>query len=361
MRKAIFLLTIILMGSLSFAQRKTENIVIVTMDGLRWQEVFAGMDSALANNLEFHEGDSQYIFDNYWHNDPDERRKKLLPFFWGTIQNEGQLLGNRNLGSMVNTANPHWFSFPGYSELFTGYADTAINRNSYPANPHVNVFEFLNSQKKLKGKVAAFGAWNAFDRILNEERGGFPVINAFDTVAGNELTSNQRLINKMLLNSYRPWGPDECLDVFTHYAAFEYLKTKRPKVLYIAYGETDEWAHSGKYRSYLDAAKQTDQWINELWKHLQSDPQYRNKTTLLITTDHGRGDVVKREWTSHGKDFRGSGEIWIAGIGPDSPVRGEIGQPMQVYQEQFAQTITKLMGYTFKANHQIANEILYFF
>ena len=65
----------------------------------------------------------------------------------------------------------------------------------------------------------------------------------------------------MMQDSYRPFGNAECLDVFTHYAALEYLKTKKPKVLYISYGETDEWAHHGYYRSYLDAAHLVDKWI----------------------------------------------------------------------------------------------------
>jgi hypothetical protein len=66
----------------------------------------------------------------------------------------------------------------------TGFADTAINKNDYPANPHVTVLEFLNKQPKLKGKVAAFGAWDAFDRILNEERSGIPVVSGFDPTGG---------------------------------------------------------------------------------------------------------------------------------------------------------------------------------
>ena len=43
----------------------------------------------------------------------------------------------------------------------------------------------------------------------------------------------------MLLNSFKPFGEEECLDVFTHYAAMEYLKMRKPKVLYISYGETE--------------------------------------------------------------------------------------------------------------------------
>jgi len=60
-------------------------------------------------------------------------------------------------------------------------------------------------------------------------------------------------------DAYRPFGDAESLDVFTYYAAMEYLKNKKTKVLYISFGETDEWAHHGQYRSYLDAAHQVDE------------------------------------------------------------------------------------------------------
>ncbi len=93
----------------------------------------------------------------------------------------------------------------------TGYADTAINSNSYPPNPHVTVLEFLNKQPKLKNKVAAFGAWEAFDRILNEKRSGIPVVSAFDESGGSSPTAKQKLINEMLAHSYKPWHKDEWL------------------------------------------------------------------------------------------------------------------------------------------------------
>ena len=336
---------------------RSENIIIITTDGLRWQEVFRGIDTAIANNKNFNEGDSVYLFKKYWSNDQSERRKKLLSFFWTTIAGKGQLYGNRSYGNKVNNANPYWFSYPGYSEIMTGYADTAINANDYPPNPHVTVLEFLNRQPKLKGRVVAFGAWNAFDRILNEQRSGIPVISAFDGIGGNNPTANQKLINKMLADSYKPWLTDECLDVFTHHGAFEELKTKKPRVLYIAYGETDEWAHSGQYRSYLDAAHQVDAWIKQIWDVVQSDPQYRDKTTLFITTDHGRGDKIKTEWTSHGSSIKDAYEMWFAVLGPDTPAEGEMKTHVQLYQKQFAQTIAKLMGYTYKAKHPVAEEI----
>jgi len=358
---SLLILLAIILPVPSFAQRQTENIIIITTDGFRWQEVFKGMDSAIANNSKFNQGDSEYIYKTYWSNDEVERRKKLMPFLWSTVVTKGQIFGNRTVGSKVNNANPYWFSYPGYSEIFTGYADTAINSNGYPPNPNVTVLEFLNKQPKLKGKVAAFGAWNAFDRILNEERSGVPVFSAFDLMGGKNPTVNEKLMNTMLQNSHKPWGEDECLDMFTHYGAFEYLKARKPRVLYIAYGETDEWAHAGQYRFYLDAGKQVDTWISDIWNYVQSDPFYRNKTTLLITSDHGRGDIIKDEWTSHSNKIQGADEIWFAAIGPDAPARGEIKSDIQLYQQQFAQTIAKVLGYTFKAKHPVADEILYLF
>ena len=359
--KKISLLIFLLISVFAISQRQTENIIIITTDGFRWQDVFKGMDSAIADNSKYNQGDSNYLFKKYWSDNENERRKKLMPFLWSTVVDKGQLFGNRTAGNKVDNANPYWFSYPGYSEIMTGYADTAINSNSYEANPNVTVLEFLNKQPKLKNKVAAFGAWDAFDRILNEKRSGIPVVSAFDTVAGKNMSSQQKQVNKMLLDSYRPWNEEECLDVFTHYAAFEYLQSKKPRVLYIAYGETDEWAHSGQYRSYLDAGHQVDAWIKKIWDFVQSDPQYKNKTTLLITTDHGRGDINKDEWTSHNNKIEDSHEIWLAAIGPDSPARGEIKDDIQLYQQQLAQTIAKLMGYTYQARHPIANEILYLF
>ncbi|WP_300976715.1 phosphoglyceromutase [Flavobacterium sp.] len=355
MRKKIALL-LILASFATYAQ-KVENIIIITTDGLRWHEVFEGMDQTIAKDKRFNEGDSTYIFNKYWSIDANERREKLLPFMWSVIASKGQLYGNRNHGNKVNNANPHWFSYPGYSEIMTGYADPAINSNNFEPNPHVTLLEFLNQQPKLKGKVMAFGAWEAFDRILNEKRSGIPVASAFDYVGGSNPTDQQKLINNMLRDSYKPWHKDECFDLFTQYEVMADLKASKPKVLYVAFGETDEWAHAGQYRSYLDAAHQVDAWIKQIWDFVQNDPMYKDKTALFFTTDHGRGDKIKKEWTSHGRSIQDASEIWFAAMGPGISEKGELKTEGQFFQEQFAQTIAKLMGYTYKAAHPIAKEI----
>jgi len=261
MKKTCFV--ILLLASIFSHAQQTENIIIITTDGFRWQEVFGGMDKEIANDKRFHQNDSANIFKEYWSDDVNTRRKNLLPFFWNTIAAHGQLYGNRWLGNKVNVFNPYWFSYPGYSEIMCGFVDTAINKNGYKANPNTTLLEFFDKQKRLKGKIAAFGSWEAFNRILNEERSGFPVIAAYDHFGGKNPTANEKLINTMLDNSHKQWG-EECMDVFTHYGAMEYLKNQKPRVLYISYGETDEWAHGRDYSYYLNAARQVDTWIKEI-------------------------------------------------------------------------------------------------
>lgn len=354
--KKIIIVAFLISFGFSNAQ-KTENIIVITTDGLRWQEVFKGIDPVLVSEKKFSQGDSARIYKKFWSENTSERRAKLLPFFWSEIVSKGQIYGNRAFGNNVNTANPYWFSYPGYNEIMTGFADPLVNSNEYKANPNTNVLEFLNQQINFKNRVAAFGAWDAFDRILNQDRCGFPVISAFDKIGENAPTANQKLINGMLADSFKPFHEDECLDVYTHYEALDELKNKKPKVLYIAYGETDEWAHAGRYNSYLDAAHQVDAWIKEIWDFVQNDPQYKNNTTIIITTDHGRGDKVKAEWTSHGAKIEGASEIWFAIMGPEIKAKGEMKNAGQWYQKQFAQTIAKQLGFTFKANHPIADEV----
>jgi len=355
--KIVIALFFLATSQLVFAQQKIENVIIITTDGMRWQDVFNGMDPEIAANAKYNQGDSAYLFKTYYDADPEKRRAKLMPFLWSEFAKMGQIYGNRNYDNKVNNANPYWFSYPGYNEIMTGYPDTAVNSNEYKANPHVTVLEYLNGQPEYKGRVAAFGAWDAFDRILNEPRARFPVISAFDTLSG-KLTERQKLINTMVRNSYRPFGDVECLDVFTHYAAFEYLKVNKPKVLYISYGETDEWAHHGYYRSYLDAAHQVDKWIGEIWNAVQMDPQYRNKTALLVTVDHGRGNRNKDQWTDHGQGVEDASEIWFGVLAPGAVAgAGEIRKPMQLYQKQLAQTVAMLLGKKYTASHPIGEAV----
>ncbi|HEY5692125.1 MAG TPA: hypothetical protein VIS49_11755 [Cyclobacteriaceae bacterium] len=82
----------------------------------------------------------------------------------------------------------------------------------------------------------------------------------------------EKLINELIHEIPNPLG-DVRLDAFTCHYAFEYLKREKPKMRYISFDETDDFAHQGKYDLYLEGAHYTDAMIELLWKWLQSDSQ----------------------------------------------------------------------------------------
>lgn len=358
MKKKFLLITAVFLVITTFCQPlKTENVIIITLDGMRWQEVFGGVDSLLMNDSTFTKN-RKAIQNKFWASTPEERRKKLFPFFWNTIGQQGQLYGNRKYENTVSNANPYKFSYPGYNEIFTGYPDTAVNSNNKILNKNENVLEFISKQKKYKGRVAAFTSWDVFDAIFNEPRSGFLVSSGFDKLSSEYAGSPElQVLNEMQQLSPQPLGDGVRPDLLTYFLAKAYLQKYKPAILYIGFDETDEYAHGGEYDHYLEAALSTDRWIEDLWRYIQSQPAYQNKTTLLIATDHGRGDRIKSNWKHHGEKISDAHEIWIAAIGPDTKPAGEMKLPMQLYQKQIAATIAALIGLRFTANHVIAEPI----
>jgi hypothetical protein len=329
-------------SSLQAQKLKTENIFLITLDGLRWQELFTGADSLLIDDTGMVETPGS-LLEDFWHKDQLERRKSLFPFMWETIAKNGQIYGNRAYGNRVNTTNKQWFSYPGYNEILSGFADDdRITSNNKVNNPNVTLLEHLNNLPEYKGKVVAFGSWDVFPYIINKDRSGIPVNAGFDKAEGPNLTPNEILINRMQDEIRGPWDGVR-LDPFTHHFAMESIRKNQPKVVYIAYGETDDWAHDNQYDQYIWSARQTDAYLKELWQMIQSDPQYQNKTTLIITTDHGRG-TSKTSWKSHGTSVPGAGEIWIAAIGPDTPAKGEMKLDGQWSSAMIARTVFQLLG-----------------
>ncbi len=151
--KKIFLYILIAAPLFGSAQQKrqTENLIIITLDGMRWQEVFNGADKELLANKTFTR-DSADTWGKFWDGNSLQRRKKLFPFLWSEIEAKGQLHGNRAYNNFVNVANPYWFSYPGYNEIFTGFPDDSVNSNDKVWNPNSNVLEFINTQKIIKAK-----------------------------------------------------------------------------------------------------------------------------------------------------------------------------------------------------------------
>ena len=121
---------------------------------------------------------------------------------------------------------------------------------------------------------------------------------------------------------------------------------EKRNVLLVALDETDDWAHGDRYDRFLEGMMFADSFLAELWDFLQSSTQYRDKTTLILTTDHGRGNTPE-DWTDHG-DVPGAEDIWIAVIGPDTPDVGEVSNSEIVYQNQTAATLLSFLGLDYR-------------
>jgi hypothetical protein len=322
---------------------KTRNVVLIVSDGLRWQEVFSGADPTLLNEKNGGIWDKEEdLKREFWRTEASERRQALLPFLWSTVATHGQIFGNQARGSIARVTNGLAFSYPGYNEMLSGHPDPRINSNEFGPNPNITVFEWLNTLPDLKGHVRVHATWATFKDIFNVARSHLPVQAGWDAPYRGTLSPRQALLEELYRTTTR-FDDEDLYDSFLQVPLLEALPKERPRVLFVGYGETDNWAHAGRCDLVLHSAHMFDHFVEQLWKTLQALPAYRDRTTFIITTDHGRGSGPV-EWKEHGVEQKGSENIWIAVMGPDTPPLGEREHTTEIHQAQIAATIAALLG-----------------
>jgi hypothetical protein len=264
-------------------------VVFVTIDGYRWQDLFRGADPALVQDERYRE---RYV-------DVPDRAAALTPFLL-SFREQGALIGNRDEGSCARVSNDFWSSYPGYAEMMAGRPNPRVRYNAAVPNDDITVLERLIRRPELADDVRVFAEWDVMQAILNTERSRIPVFNP--------------------PNPRAPHDP-QLLE------AMQTLLTALPRVTWIAFGDTDNRAHEGDYDAYLAAATEADNFIRALWDSIEANPETAGRTTLIVTTDHGRGDAENNRWTGHGSGrwrgirvpglyHEGSEAIFIAARGP---------------------------------------------
>jgi hypothetical protein len=331
---------------------KTRAVVLIVMDGFRWQEVFDGPEHDLMDEKHGGAQNVEQLRKDFWRDTPAEGRQTLMPFLWGVIGRQGEIYGNQRKGSVAQVTNGMKFSYPGYNEMTTGQSDKRIDSNEYGPNPHATVFEWLNNKPEFHDQVSVFATWDAFNDIFNAKRSGLFVRAGWNLPWAHQLTAREELLKKLYETTTRV-EDDDAFDSFTQEDLMDYLTMHNPRALFVGYGGTDDWAHEGKYDLVLQAAHQDDAFIAELWNTMQGMPAYRNQVTFIVTTDHGRGSGLE-QWKNHDKDIDGAENIWIAVIGPDTPALGEMGNVPRVTQSQIAATIAALLGQDYRAANPAA-------
>ncbi|NMF47337.1 LTA synthase family protein [Pseudoalteromonas arctica] len=348
----VFSLTVLLSNAVNAAQ----NVVLITLDGVRWQEVFNGADNSLINNTDFVKKPEQ-LKTQFWAKTANERQQLLMPFLTQVVAKKGIIIGDRANGSTMSVSNPWYFSYPGYNEILTGEVDENINSNNKVLNPNKTILERLDKLPEFKSSTALFGSWDVFPYIVNTKRSNVYVNAGFMSIEEN-LFTDAPLLNALQNEIPSPWY-NVRLDSFTYRFAKAYMLAKKPKLLVISLGETDDFAHDGHYDQYLKSARQSDAFIKDLWATIQTTAGYKNNTTLIITTDHGRGNNAN-DWQHHSskralaelklgentypEGIVGSEHIWLAAIGPAIKGSGLIKTKNELKQAQIAATVLKALG-----------------
>jgi hypothetical protein len=288
-------------------------LVLVTIDGYRWQELFRGADPTLVANPAY---GARYV-------DVPDRAQALTPFLL-SFAREGALIGNRDQNSCARVSNDFWFSYPGYAELLAGRPNPRVRYNAAIPNDDVTVLERLAQRYAVR----VFAEWPTTRAILNVERSGLSVFVAPDYNAPRDA---------QIIPQARAALADP------------------PDILWVALGDTDTRAHEGKYEEYLAAATTADNFVREIWETYQSNPRTAGRTTLIVTADHGRGPAENNRWTGHGSGrwrgirvpglyHEGSDAIFIAARGPNIVASSDYTMEDCASVSQIAATLLAVFG-----------------
>lgn len=290
----------------SLAPAAPHTIVLVALDGVRWQEVFRGVDPALARAHGLSDAETF-------------EARELVPNLHA-VASAGVAVGSGGRG--MTAGGPSYVSLPGYFEMFTGGWPTSCFDNLCR---HVSVSTVVDQFASELGTsaldVAVVTSWEQIERAAASA----PNRATISTGRTGGLTRDRLRFDDVsteLLRRGEHAGPgpgiaDFRRDSVTADLALHYLRSRRPRFLFIGLGETDEYAHRNDYRGYLNALIDADQVIGDVAATLVEYGHEGRRATLIVTTDHGRD----RDFAGHGQRPE-SGAVWMVAAGSGIQRRG---------------------------------------
>jgi hypothetical protein len=133
-------------------------------------------------------------------------------------------------------------------------------------------------------------------------------------------------------------------DTVTFNRIINVLKTDQPNLVLVNFKEPDGAGHANDWPGYLKGIVETDSLVWEVWKFIQTDPYYKDKTTLFITNDHGRHpDGWKDGFVSHGDNCDGCKHINLFAFGPD--FKQNTIEKSYCFQVDVPATTAELLGF----------------
>lgn len=260
------------------------NVIFITVDGVRYHEIFQGV------RKEKKAGET--------------RGTPIVPFATQLVNDSGFFFGNRHAGadsSEMRVSNLVGVSQPGYRALMTGDFEKKCLTNDCRNIDRETIFDRLISEGFSSKEVAAFASWRTIDKVLESNRGRIVKSVGFEDIQG--LTDAEAAPFRAIqaqANQDRPtkWKNSR-FDKYTFQMGMEYLKTHQPRFMYMMWVEPDENAHNGNYRGYVESLRDFDARLVQLTDQLKAMGTYGENTSIVVTTDHGRG-LIGPLWTIHG-------------------------------------------------------------
>ncbi len=286
---------------------RVENVILVTIDGVRWQEIFTGADPALADQAGLPHGELRTA-------------RGLTPHLHRLFFDGGTVLGDPRLGERFLATGPRYVSLPSYVEIMTGAASGCDGNDCQPQVPWTIAAEV--ARRGARGGAAVFSSWSTIGRAVPGGEGLHLEVGRSPSDQDPPYPGD---------GDYRP-------DRRTAAAAIAHLLHRRPRMLWVALGDTDEWAHRGDYRGYIDSLRFADAFVGELCAHLADMGPHGAGTTVIVTTDHGRD----ANFTDHGGPD--SAAVWLMARGRPITPKGARGLDRPRYLRDIAPTIASLYG-----------------
>lgn len=316
------------------------NVILVTLDGVRWQEVFRGVDEKIDG-------------------------KDFAPIFsWlrGKGSAEGFLWGDPRKGEEVVVANKYWNSLPAYQSIFAGATQPCIS-NACGRTKATTLQERLTASKDSGGagftraNVATIASWGKVALAVEREK-DLSFVNAGNTLLyDGEIDEELKLLNERQKKDPPSWGGSR-KDEHTFRQALRYLKVHQPRFLYVSLGDADEWGHKGNYAEYVHSLRVYDELLQTLVVTVDAMKDYGESTTIIVTTDHGRGFLS--DWKDHGSGYPGSQKVWIYGrnaLTSDAKISNSKA-PRKVTHLDIRPTIEALFGLKPQGPGKVISELL---
>jgi hypothetical protein len=310
---------------------KTKNVILVTIDGVRWQDVFGGVDPQMASMASMKATDVVGA---------DE----LMPNLYA-LAKEGAVSGAPDHGAPMMASGPNYVSLPGYMEIFTGSRQVGCRTNGCePTKMHTMLDEARERLAARDEDVAVISSWESIANAASSaphriamsagRHGGV----SRDKVRVDAVAS--RLLDEGAAAAAAPGDDDYRPDSFTAALALRYVETARPRVLSVNLGDTDEYAHAGDYASYVQAIRRADRFLGDLRSVLSKLKNYGEYTTIVVTCDHGRSASFR----DHGWDVPESGRVWMVASGGAVPAVGYVTEGGAERLADIAPTMQVLLG-----------------